>query len=76
MRDQEFYELRLIDPNVAHQTYKVRRAHARWEEAQQRVGWDGIDCEEFATLELARAGYERCRDQLVDVGFCSSDLNW
>ena len=75
LSEQQFYEVTLLDPERdASNFYRVRQVHVHWDELVAGMVWNKVDWEEFATIELAREGYERRRQVLVDRGFRYSDM--
>jgi hypothetical protein len=73
---QEFYELCLYDSNSAGgHVICVREAHARWDEANGKIAWDGERIKAFATLEEAKEQYAERRLFLAQKGFIYSDMD-
>lgn len=89
LEETELYELRLDDLGtpfrpqfidslgiVARHQFIVREARATWSQIDRDIMWDGIQHEEFSTLEDAQERYESRRAALVAKGFIYSDMEW
>ena len=76
LRDQEFYELRLVNSDdIWKPGYFVKQAHAQWSEIDRQIMWDGFDFERCATLEKAKERYAEWRLALTRLGFIYSDMD-
>ena len=76
LRDQEFFELSLLDEaNDLGTRYCVRQAHAQWSEIDGQVMWDQEEVEYFWIHTAAKQRYEERRLALADKGFIHSDMD-
>jgi hypothetical protein len=76
LREQEFYELSLLD--VANQLgtrYCVRQAHAEWSEIDGEVMWDKEEADYFWILNEAKQRYAELRLAFVQRGFKLSNMD-
>ncbi|MGA3011915.1 MAG: hypothetical protein ABSD72_16790 [Terracidiphilus sp.] len=76
LREQEFYELSLLDTyNDLGTRYSVRQAHAEWSEIDGQVMWDQEEVDHFWILGEAKKRYAERRLALADMGFTFSDMD-
>jgi ferric iron reductase protein FhuF len=76
LRDQEFFELSLLDvPNQLGTRYCVRQAHAEWVEIDGQIMWNQEEVEYFWILNEAKQRYAERRLALNQKGFIYSDMD-
>jgi len=76
LRDQEFYELRLYDSDVAGEpVYCLREARARWDDEAGHIVWDEEQVQAFMTHQEAKQQYAARRVALVQKGYIYSDMD-
>ncbi len=76
LRDQEFFELSLLDEaNDLGTRYCVRQAHAEWSEIDGQVMWDQEEVEHFWILNEAKQRYAERKINLAQRGFIYSDMD-
>ena len=69
-KDQEFYELRLVDlGDTATPRYVVREIHGSWLASAQQIRWNGFKDLTCRTPEEAKRRFESLRARIVDAGF-------
>jgi len=77
LRDQEFFELNLLDSaNDFGTRYSVRQAHAQWRDEDGQVMWDQEEVDHFWILNEAKRRYAERRIALGEKGFIYSDMDW
>ena len=76
LRNQEFYELSLLDTaNELGTRYCVRQAHAQWDDKDGQVMWDQEEVDHFGILAQAKQRYAERRVALAQRGFKFSDMD-
>jgi hypothetical protein len=76
LRDQEYYELSLLDEaNDLGTRYCVRQAHAQWSEIDDQIMWDEQEDDHFWILDEAKQRYAERRLALTEKGFVCSDMD-
>jgi hypothetical protein len=76
LRDQEFYELRLYDSDVAGDpVYCVGEVRARWDDEAGHIVWDEEQVQAFMTHQEAKQQYAARRVALVQKGYIYSDMD-
>jgi len=74
-KDQDFYELRLVDlGGTACPRYVVREIRGSWSASTQQIRWNGFQDETCRTSEEARRRFESRRASIVDAGFPHTTL--
>jgi hypothetical protein len=69
-RDQEFYELRLVDLGTSvTPRYVVREIRGSWSASAQQIRWNGFTDQTCRTPEEAKRRFESRRASIVDAGF-------
>jgi hypothetical protein len=76
LREQEFFELRLLDEaNELGTRYCVRQAHAQWSDIDRQIMWDQEETDHFWILAEAKQRYTERRRNLAEKGFIYSDMD-
>ena len=83
IHDSDFYELRLIiyelrssvSDFAAKPIFCVRKAHARWDDADKAIAWDIPDIWAFGNIQEAKDWYQGQRLALVERGFIYSNMD-
>jgi hypothetical protein len=75
LRDQEFFELSLLDEaNELGTRYCVRQAHAKWSDIDGQIMWGKEEIDHFWILAEAKERYAVRRLALAEKGFIYSDM--
>ncbi len=75
LRDQEFFELSLLDEvNQLGTRYCVRQAHAQWSDIDGQIMWDQEEVDHFWIINEAKKRYAERRLALSEKGFIFSDM--
>jgi hypothetical protein len=76
LHDQEFYELRLYEPeDTWYEAHMIMQSRATWSEPDGQFMWDEIETERFASLDEARRRYAARRLALAESGFVVFDMD-
>ena len=76
IREQQFYELSLLDEtNDLGTRYCFRQAHAEWSEIDHQIMWGTDEVEYFGILDEANRRYEERRQALAQKRLIHSDMD-